>query len=394
MKPKIIVKRRGKDGTEFFYLRYRIPGYPRREPALKGCATLKEAEGLAALYIPKIAKGIDPFISDKPLAEWVSLYEKRVGPDLKPATRENQRKVFRWVLAWLARNHPRVKSAKDVTAPILIEYRNERLRAPKMVACAEPPRDKIPPGVVKVGKQWKRPHETETVSPRTWNLERSYLLTLFDFIAGELQDYENPVRKTPRAVDETKRRRSRIREDYLLPLLAELSERYGHRHALWLETTIACMLRPNEVSSRKPGHVDRFARVLWLDDTKTHEEDTVAIPDDLLQRLVELAEQTPKDGYLFPTTNAMRGAIRACCAKLQIPAVSLYSGRHTGISRALDNGALPHDVMRSARHKDFKTTQNYIHGSDHGKRKAANAASIGATPPRKSADVLPIPNKK
>lgn len=397
MKPTIITRKRNK-GDRFF-LRFKIPGYPVREVAVKDCATEEAAWGAVALFLPKIEQGIDPFVADKPLEEWAKLYLAAIKPDVKASTLKSQAQVLRWWLGWMRVHYRTAKSAKDVTAPMIKAYRKHRLESPKMIACAEPAKHKdgkhilIEPGVVKVGTQWKRPHPTETVSARTWNLERAYLLTFFEYIVGELRDYENPVRPVPRAVDDIKRRRSRIREDYIMPLIEKLETESGPRHALWLETTIACMLRPSECSQRKPGDVDRFARVLWLSHTKTRDEDSVPIPDDLLPRLIELAEDTPTDGYLFPTTNAMRKAIREACKGLGIPPVSLYSCRHTGISRALDNRALPHDVMRTARHRDFKTTQNYIHGSDSGKRKAANAASIRANPPRKDAEVTPLPER-
>jgi integrase len=387
MKPAIIKKERSSDGKPRFYLRFKIKGYPRREVAIKDVATLEQAWGAVAPFLPKIEQGIDPFIPDKPMREWFKEYKRKGIAGLKPSTAKNVEQIMGWFLAWLESDHPRVKSAKDVTPAIIKDRRRARLEAPRMIACASDD-----PAAIKVGKQWKKPHETDKVSARTWNLERAYLIGFFDYIEGELTDYENPVRKVDREKEE-KKRRQRIREDHIAPLLAGLAEFYGERYSMCFELMIGCALRPNEACRLRPSHVDRFARVVWLTETKTREDNSVPIPRGLVDRLVSLTEAANHKEPLFPKLDAMGSALERTCKRLGIPRYSLYSGRHTGISRAADAGVSPYDLMRFARHKNVTTTMGYYHGNDDGKRAAADAADALNLPPKLS-PIVPLARKK
>ncbi|MBR1173874.1 tyrosine-type recombinase/integrase [Bradyrhizobium sp. KB893862 SZCCT0404] len=158
--------------------------------------------------------------------------------------------------------------------------------------------------------------------------------------------------------NETKGRMLYFKDWQDAPMLAALAERPLQ---VCYEVFAAAALRPTEFFSLTEQQVDVRNDWAWLRLWKTKNDEARSIPVD-----IELGKELLmliKTGAL-PSHDDFYKAIKAACASLGYDkGFNVYSMRHTGCTRAARRNAGA-KVQKFAGHKDYRTTQNYIHLED------------------------------
>lgn len=158
--------------------------------------------------------------------------------------------------------------------------------------------------------------------------------------------------------NETKGRMLYFKDWMDKPMLDTLAVR---RFQVCYEVFTGAALRPTEFFSLTPDQVDVRNDWAWLRLWKTKNDEQRSIPID-----VELGKELLgliRAGQL-PTHEEFYKAIKQACALLGYdPKLCVYSMRHTGCTRAARRNAGA-KVQKFAGHKDYRTTQNYIHLED------------------------------
>jgi integrase len=143
---------------------------------------------------------------------------------------------------------------------------------------------------------------------------------------------------------------------------APMIQAFGKRSlAVCYEVLARAALRPTEFFSLTPGQIDIRNDWAWLRLWRTKNDDarSVPIPVELgkeLLRLVEAGELPSHEEFY----SALKKALRALEYDKDL---TVYSLRHTGLTRAARKSAGA-KVQRFAGHKDYRTTQNYVHLED------------------------------
>jgi integrase len=158
--------------------------------------------------------------------------------------------------------------------------------------------------------------------------------------------------------NETKGRLQYFKDWQDAPMLAELGDRPLQ---VCYEVLARAALRPTEFFSLSEGQIDLRNDWAWLRLAQTKNDDarSVPVPVKLGRELLALV----RSGAL-PTHEDFYKALKAACAKLGYdPKLNVYSLRHTGCTRAARkvSGA---KTQKFAGHRDYRTTQNYIHLED------------------------------
>lgn len=183
-------------------------------------------------------------------------------------------------------------------------------------------------------------------------------------------------------VEETERRVLTVDEEARLLAVCNTFER------AMLLMALDTLLRLSSVVNLKWAQVKMDRRVIIPLNAKVSLD---AVP--ISSRLHETLMQLPRtNDYVFALwhlskgrTSAKNQAIRlfdALCQKARIPhgraaeGVTFHCLRHTGATRALQNGASVRTVMKLGGWKDERTVMRYLHASDSDVRAAAE--SIGA----------------
>ncbi|MCL2716926.1 MAG: tyrosine-type recombinase/integrase [Alphaproteobacteria bacterium] len=127
------------------------------------------------------------------------------------------------------------------------------------------------------------------------------------------------------------------------------------------EALAASALRPTEFFSLKPGQIDIRNDWCWLRlwETKTDQARSIPIEVELGRELLALIES----GTLPSHQDFYRSLKAAVKALGYDQGLTVYSMRHTGCTRAARRVSAA-KTQRFAGHRDYRTTQNYIHLED------------------------------
>jgi len=224
-----------------------------------------------------------------------------------------------------------------------------------------------------------------TVAPATVNRELDVLKLVLAAAVPKYLD-KSPIAGLRRfRIDETEPRVLTHDEERRLLVAA------GPEDQAWLIMAIDTLLRLSNVVNLKWAQVKRAQKVIIPLNAKVS-HDAVPITDRLEKALARLQ---PSNEWVFPSfhrrdkgTAAKNRAIRqfdALCQRAGVPhgrqahGVTFHCLRHTGATRALQNGYSVRTVMKLGGWKDERSVMRYVHAADSDVRAAAE--SISARPP-------------
>lgn len=210
---------------------------------------------------------------------------------------------------------------------------------------------------------------SERMSGKTVNRYLSVVSALLDYAR-----FLGWTKNTPAIPwqNETKGRTLYFKDWQDAPMLEALGTR---RLRVCYEVFSVSALRPTEFFSLTASQVDVRNDWAWIRLWETKNDEARSIPIDVelgkeLRSLIMSKE--------LPTHEEFYKALKAACAELEYDQkLNVYSMRHTGCTRAArkNSGA---KVQKFAGHKDYRTTQNYIHLEDE------DMADVAATMRRAS----------
>jgi integrase len=129
----------------------------------------------------------------------------------------------------------------------------------------------------------------------------------------------------------------------------------GEEFALTLRVLIATAMRPGEFWNIEPGQIeDKWVR-LWK--TKTNYPRSIPITPALARQFRRMVEESR-----VPDEAAFYRAFKAACEACGLPKeLTTYSLRHTGLTWLVADGMSGPLAQKWGGHRDYRTTQNYVH---------------------------------
>ena len=214
--------------------------------------------------------------------------------------------------------------------------------------------------------------EHRRLAPSTWNNQRTFLAGLFNWLVERDYRPDNPFS----GIRSMKvRGKGRV---FLEPHERDAVVGWLRVHDVGFLSVCLyvyhTLIRPRELARLRVHQVDLAAGVIHLraDQTKNGEAEVVAIPDVMLPHLdADALRRSDPQWYLVGSDfrpgpkpahrNTYQRHWRTMAEAVRLRAgCQLYSLRDTGIIQLLRDGVDLVDVMRQARHKHVRTTNNYV----------------------------------
>jgi integrase len=162
--------------------------------------------------------------------------------------------------------------------------------------------------------------------------------------------------------DETKRERV-LSFDEEKRLLAACQGRRAHLHALII-TAIDTAMRRGELFKLQWKEVDFIGRTITITarNSKTAKARIIAMTPRVHQELLQLAAVAPQDGngLVFGITDTIKKSFTGACAAAQITGLRFHDLRHTAITRMVQAGITPMEVMKISGHTQMVTFARYV----------------------------------
>ena len=159
----------------------------------------------------------------------------------------------------------------------------------------------------------------------------------------------------------------------------------------FIELALNTGCRKGELLNLKWENIDFSTRLIYLDQTKSGDWQTVPINEEARQVLVRrmrLREQIcPNSRWVFfhrvPALNSkvgdrvknIRKSFKSACNRAGIENFRIHDLRHTFASHAVNNGFSLPIIAKILGHKDLKTTQRYAHLNQDPVNKASDDVS-------------------
>lgn len=174
--------------------------------------------------------------------------------------------------------------------------------------------------------------------------------------------------------DEVQRERVLSREEETRLLLA-CTGRRAHLRPL-LIAALDTAMRRGELIQLKWSDVDLENRTISVRamTTKTSRSRTVPISSRLLGELKTLFEKAkPDSDSVFGISDNVKNGFAAACAEAGIEDFRLHDCRHTAITRMIQAGMAPMQVMKISGHTQMSTFARYVNADGDAVRRAAAA---------------------
>lgn len=175
--------------------------------------------------------------------------------------------------------------------------------------------------------------------------------------------------------DETQRERVLSHEEETR-LLSACTGRRAHLKPL-LITALDTGMRRGELFQLKWLDIDPQYQCINIraTTTKTMKDRTVGMSKRLNLELYELWNNSPKilDALVFGITNTIKTAFASACKEAGIENFRFHDCRHTAITRMIQAGTPPMQVMKISGHTQMTTFARYVNNTDQIIRQAAEA---------------------
>lgn len=259
--------------------------------------------------------------------------------------------------------HFGVKHIKSITHNDVDKFRRERLRTPIIVKYKENGKEKTR----------ERPRTIASV-----NRELEVLRSVLNFAKREGWIIRNPFETGEPLIskaDEVQRNRILTREEEER-LLAACTGRRSHLRPL-LIAALDTGMRRGELFALKWDDVDLENRLISVraTTTKTMRGRTIGMTARLQSELEALWNNSSKDAKdsVFGITDTVKTAFAAACRKAGIEGFRLHDARHTAITRMIQGGMPPMEVMKISGHTQMTTFARYVNTDSHAAQRAAAA---------------------
>lgn len=330
----------GKWVCDFYYNGERIVR------TLKFARTKKEAEQAEAVIMNKViqqAYGFEP----KP----DMLFENFVIETFLPYSEANKKSFYSDVLICRVLVKAfRGKTLRQITPPIIEEFKQERLNAPT-----------------------KHGHKR---SPATVNRLLSVLSKIFSLATdAEIVD-SNPCRKVRKFRLNNQRLRVLSPEEETRLLAALENSKLVKQIVVFALNT---GLRRGEIFSLKWSDVDFERGMIQIRESKSNKGRAVPMNSTIRTLLRSLKR---KSEYVFPSPktggrlNQIKRSFRRAVMEAGIVDFRFHDLRHTAATRMADAGADPFTLMKILGHSDIRMTARYTHATDVALKRAVENLDV------------------
>ncbi|MFN7946545.1 MAG: site-specific integrase [Blastocatellia bacterium] len=306
--------------------------------------------------------------------ELAEIYEQR---KLQPAQYKGERKIsgrrsYLTPLGYLRTltAHFGAKRIKNITHADVEKFRNDRLHAP-----------------TSKGKER---------SIASVNRELEVLRAMFRFAVRQGWLIRSPFDTDDALIskaDEVQRDRILTREEEAR-LLAVCDGRRSHLRPL-LITALDTGMRRGELFQLRWSDVDLEGRLITVraTTTKTMRGRTIGMTERVAAELRRLWESSlqDSDGLVFGITDTVKTSFASACREAGIEDFRFHDCRHTAITRMIQAGMPPMQVMKISGHTQMTTFARYVNNDEQAVRRIAaalNAFHAGAFAVHESGDDL------
>lgn len=178
--------------------------------------------------------------------------------------------------------------------------------------------------------------------------------------------------------DETRRERTLERHEETALLAACVKKERSHLKPL-IVAALDTAMRRGELLKLTWNEVDFSKKKISVTalNTKTARARTVGITDRLSEELQNIWKQSTKDknALVFGIKDNFKRSFTGACKDAKIEDLHFHDLRHTAISRLIDKGLPPMQIMKVSGHTQVNTFARYIHAQDDAVQKIAEALS-------------------
>ncbi len=214
------------------------------------------------------------------------------------------------------------------------------------------------------------------------NRELEILRAILNFALRQDWISKNPFNSGASLIskaDETHRERlMTFEEEKKLLAACEVDSRKHLRPILIADVDTA--MRRGELLKLRWRNVDFAARSIEIEafNTKTARARTVAITSRLESELKRLWENAPRDseGLVFGIKDNFKNGFTAACKAAEIEDLRFHDLRHTAITRMIEAGMQPAEVMRVSGHTTPAMLWRYLNANADTARRAADALDM------------------